>query len=186
MGRLQAGDKAPSILTTDALGKAVNLAAYKDSFVLLAFLRYAGCPWCNLTIHRLVVEYPLLRKNGCEVIAVVQSTAENVQQHIYRRHSLRPQYPIIADQARELYDAYAVHTSLKAVGRSITDIPYWLQSVFKHGYRQTEVDGNLLIVPAMFLIAPRTQELTLVEYGKSFYDHSTFTTVYDALTFDRV
>lgn len=186
MGQLQVGDRALMFNTVDALGNPVDLAAHSSNFVLLAFLRYAGCPWCNLTIHRLAVEYPLLQKSHCQVIAVVQSTAGNIQRHIYDRHTIRPQFPIIADHSRILYDQYGIRPSLMAAGRSITDIPHWLNSVFTHGFRQAEVDGSLLMVPAMFLIAPRTQKLLIAEYSKSFYEHTTFTKVYDALTFERV
>ncbi len=182
---LEAGDPAPQFQTIDASGEKVDLANYKDDFVLLVFLRYAGCPWCNLAIHRLSIEHNLLVKNGCRVLTFVQSTTENVQKNIYDRHDNRPPFPIIADQKRVFYDQYAIKTSLKAAAKSVIDIPYWLQSVFKHGHRQVDVDGNMLLVPAQFLVSPGDQKIVLADYGSSYYEHETFTAIYEHLTFDR-
>lgn len=182
--QLRAGTSAPRFKTTDVLGGRVDMAAYDDSYTLLVFLRYSGCPWCNLAIHRLSMEYQMLSKNGCRVIAFVQSEADNIHKNIYGRHKVRPQYPIIGDPDRRLYDLYGVGESRMAAVRSIPDIPYWLKAVFVHGFPQTEVDGNLLMVPAMFLVGRGEQKIIQAEYGSSFYDHSTFTDIYEQLTFD--
>jgi hypothetical protein len=128
----------------------------------------------------------MLKKNGCEVVAFMQSTDENIKHNIYDRHSVRPQFPIIADQERHFYRQYGVKSSVKAAVRSLRDIPFWLQSVSKHGFKQTTVDGDLLLVPAHFLVGPRKQgrqEVVKAEYGSSYYDHQTFTEIYELLTF---
>ncbi|HSH18379.1 MAG TPA: redoxin domain-containing protein [Candidatus Saccharimonadales bacterium] len=184
--KLMAGDLAPQFTAADVFGETFNLADHADEFVMLAFLRYAGCPWCNLTIHRLSLEHAMLKKQGCTVVAFVQSVAENIKKNIYDRHAVRPPFPIIGDQKRLHYDQYGVRPSLKAAAASIIEVPHWLRSVRKHGFKQTEVDGSLLMVPAVFLIAPRTQKIVKAEYGASFYDHQTFTGIYEPLIFDRV
>lgn len=180
---LRVGDTAPAIQTSDVFGNAVDLAASNDKFVLLVFLRYSGCPLCNLAIHRLTVEYPLLQKSGCEIIAFVQSEPQNIVRNIYGRHQPKPPFPIIADAGRKFYDLYGVRTSILAAARSITKVPYWLESVHEHGFKQTEIDGNLFLVPALFLIHGKTQEIVKIEYGTSFYDHDTFTEIYEPLIF---
>lgn len=184
--KLQVGDQAPQFIAADVQGSPVKLSDFKDRFLLLAFMRYAGCPWCNLSIHRLSLEYPLLRKSGCDVVAFMQSSPANVKKHILERHNPAPKFPIIPDPERRNYEKYGVKTSLGAVAKSIKDIPYWMKAVVNHGYKQTEVDGSLLLVPAFFLIAPGEQAIVRAEYGSSFYEHQTFTAVYEHLTFDRL
>jgi peroxiredoxin len=180
---LNIGDSAPQFTAIDALGTSVDLKRFKDKYVLLVFLRYSGCPWCNLTIHRLSLEYTMLSQNGCEVLAFVQSSAENIQKHIYDRHKVKPLYSIVADPKRKYYDMYGVGTSVKAAVHSIIDIPYWIKSAYELGFHQPKIDGNLLIVPAMFLVGPDNQDIVKSEYGSSFYDHRTFTDIYEPLFF---
>ncbi len=183
---LTVGDTAPQFEAVDVFDVSVNLADQRTPHVLLVFLRYSGCPWCNLAIHRLALEYRLLKKSGCEVIAFVQSDKRSIESNIYQRHSVRPPFHIIPDNMRTFYNLYGVKPSLTAVARSIAKLPYWLQAVNQHGFRQTEIDGNLLLVPATFLINTKTQTIVKAEYGTSFYDHDTFTTIYEQLVFERI
>lgn len=190
MGRINksgllAGDTAPGFAMTDVNGNKVDLAHMQSNHVLLVFLRYAGCPWCNLTIHRLTLEYPLLAKQGCEVVAFVQSDNDSIRRNIYDRHDAKPPFPIIADPTMEIYEQYGVRPSLSAVAKSIKDIPYWMKSALRKGYPQTGIDGNMLLVPAMFLVAPKTGKIIQAEYASSFYDHESFTRIYEPLTFNN-
>ncbi len=61
-GRLTAGNIAPDFTVTDVKGKTISLSDYKGKAVLLVFLRYAGCPWCNLALHRLTLNISYLKK----------------------------------------------------------------------------------------------------------------------------
>jgi peroxiredoxin len=151
--KLTPGEKAPTFTTTDVHGDKIKLSTYKDSYVLLVFLRYAGCPYCNLAIHRLALEYKQLLDNDCQVIAFIQSSKENIEEN------------------------YA---------KSITKIPYWLNSVREHGFKQAKVDGNLFLVPAYFLINGRTGTLVRTDYAKSFYEHRTFADIYQPLLFEKI
>ncbi len=183
--QLTTGDLAPQFTTVDAFGKPVDLTDYKDSHVLLVFMRYAGCPFCNLTLHRLTMEYPMLRDSGCKVIAVVQSDAARIQTDVYDRHKHRPQYPIIPDLSKKLYGPYGVRSSKKAIAKSFLDIPYWLKSAYTLGFKQTKLDSDSFLVPATFLIGPGEQRIVKAEYNSSFYDHRTFTAIYEPLVFKQ-
>jgi len=173
--------KPPRFNTTDIFGNKVNLSDLDDNYTLLVFLRYAGCPWCNLTIHRLTLEHKRLRENKCHVIAFVQSEKEEIIKNIYDRHKIKPQFPIISDQQRVIYNKYAVKPSLRGSLGAITKIPFWVQSVKKHGYKQTSVDGNLFMVPAWFLINNRTEKIVKSKHGFSLYDQEAFIDIYDTL-----
>ncbi len=179
--KLKTGKKAPALNAEGVLGERVMLTAYKDSYVLLAFMRYSGCPWCNLAIHRLSLECKILKKQNCKVIVVVQSSKENILENIYARHAVKPPYPIIADPEGDLYKKYHVSPSIKAVAHSLSKIPHWVHSVKKEGFSQGSMDGNFFMVPAWFLITPKTQKIAKAHYGSSYYEHETFTEVYELL-----
>lgn len=179
------GQTAPEFVATDVFGTSVDLAAFKGPYVLVAFMRYAGCPYCNLAIHRLSVEYPLLRREGCEVVVFVQSEIEEIKKNIYDRHELKPPFPIVPDMAKRFYKLYHVQSSFKAfVTGQIKSLPYWLESVGKHGFKPGKLEGDYFLVPALFLIRTKDQRILTARYGSSFYDHETFTNIYESLNFD--
>lgn len=173
----------PSFSVTDARGKKLRLENYKSKYILVVFLRYAGCPYCNLAVHRLSIEYEKLKDNGCEVIAFVQSSEENIVKNIYNRHAKKPQFSIVADPKLEVYKKYGVGVDVAASLKDITKIPYWLEAVRKHGFKQTTIDGNLFLVPAWFLINTEKKKIVKQQRGVSFYDHETFIDIYDSLIF---
>jgi peroxiredoxin Q/BCP len=76
--RLVAGQIAPAFDLKDIFGRRIKLDDYKDEKLLICFFRYAGCPWCNLAIHRLTMSFPAFDKLNLKVIAFVQSEPENV------------------------------------------------------------------------------------------------------------
>ncbi|GAC1391469.1 MAG: hypothetical protein NVSMB46_04050 [Candidatus Saccharimonadales bacterium] len=181
--RIKIGDIAPDFTMNDVLGNKVHLSELKNKPVLLVFLRYSGCPWCNLTIHRLTLEYPMFQKHNCQIVAFVQSKPEEIKKNIYDRHVQIPQFPLIGDHEKTIYNLYGIERSRKAAINSIIKLPQWTQAVTQHHYKQTEVDGDIFLVPATFLIASRTQEIITADYGTSYYGPETFLSVYEKLQF---
>lgn len=177
------GQPAPDFTAKDVMGNTVKLSKFHPKSVLVVFLRYSGCPWCNLALHRLTMEYPLLVENNCDVIAFIQSTNENVKENIYERHARKPPFPIIADPDKFVYKKYGVGSSVLAAARSVTKIPYWVHAVREHGFKQEKIDGDLFLVPAMFLVSGHSGKVLLASYSSSFYDHETFSKVYAQLGF---
>ncbi len=149
----------------DMTGKLIKLSDYKKHKLLLCFFRYASCPWCNLALHRLVLEAPRLDKLDLKVIAFIQSEPENIQRYIYDRHSPLPNFPVIADPKRKIYDLYHIDDSLKPLARAAVHVPNWFRATIGKGFRQGKVDGSLSLVPAHFLIGP--QNLTIHSAGYS-------------------
>ncbi len=181
---MREGQAAPGFMAKDVYGHDVNLSSFNKKYVLVAFMRYAGCPYCNLAVHRLSVEYPLLQQNDCDVVVFVQSDAAEIIKNIYNRHELKPPFHIIPDMEKRFYDRYHVQSSKKVfLAGQIQSLPYWLESVGKHGFKQGKLKGDLFLVPAMFLIRTQDQKIMTTKYGTSFYDHTTFTDLYEALNF---
>ena len=180
---IKVNQKAPTFSTTDIFGRKINLADHTDDYTLLVFLRYSGCPWCNLAIHRLSLEYSRLKQDKCQIIAFVQSDKKSIIRNIYDRHTPKPQFPIIADHKMKIYKQFGVNLSIMGTLGEIRHIPDWLMSVRKLGFKQTKIDGNLFLVPAWFLINNTNGKIVRSERGVSFFDHETFNSIYTSLTF---
>ncbi len=170
----------------DTFGKQVQFEKFKQEYVLLAFLRYAGCPFCNLSIHRLSVESPLLADAKCDVLAFIQSNPEQVQKNIYDRHKVQPPYPIIPDKAMKHYKQFGIKPSAKTAGKIIRDIPHWVHSVRDHGFKQGKIDGSFFIAPAIFLLHKNSRKIIYADYKSDLFEHETFSPIYERiLTFAR-
>lgn len=179
---LTVGAVAPSFSRLDTTGRPVSLQDYKKSFTLVAFLRYSGCPWCNLAVHRLAMEHPLLKESKCEIIAFIQSSKESIEENIFNRHDVKPLFPIIADSDMETYQQYCVTTSkIRSLQHQIKHIPAWVRSVSKEGFTQTSIDGNFFLAPAVFLVSPGSQKIIRADYNADLYKHESFTAIYDSI-----
>lgn len=179
---LKIGDSAPAFAVTDIEGRKISLKDYKSKYLLIAFLRYAGCPWCNLAVHRLTLEQPLLKDSKCEVVVFIESSKYNIENNIMKRHKVSPQFPIISDQELNIYKKYSVQPStIKAMKHAIKNVPSWVSAVYKENYKQANVDGSMFTVPATFLISRETQKIISINYDADLYDHQSFTNIYDCL-----
>ncbi len=185
INKIEAGQPAPNFDTKDVFGKRINLSEYRKKAVLLVFFRYAGCPWCNLAIHRLALEYPMLKKENCEVIAFVQSDKNIIKENIYGRHAVKPEFTIIADPKMHFYKLYGVSSSYKAALKARQLYPTGFMPSVNMVLRQTKIDGELFLVPAAFLVSSRTQEIDKADYGTSFYEFESFFKIYESLVFDQ-
>ncbi len=180
--RLEVGDRVPEFWTRDVNGTEVDSKKFKQN-TLIVFLRYAGCPWCNLAIYRLAHEHKLLKKNGCSVIAFVQSTEENIDKNIVTRQESPLPFPIISDQQQDFYRLFGVQPkAAKTAKHMVKNASHWIDAVFNKDFKQTNMDGSFFMVPAYFLI-DKNGIIQVVNYEASFYEDSTFTPIYEQLNF---
>lgn len=173
----------PNIKAKDVFGKTIEFRKLKSEYVLLVFLRYAGCPWCNLAIHRLRLEYKELTANKCEVIAFVQSDTESILKNIYERHDPKPPFSIIPDSEMVFYKMYDVKPSVAGFVRGLIKFPEWLKAHNELGFKQTEVDGKFFMVPGWFLYSNRTNKIVKQQRGISLHSHEAFLDIYESLYF---
>ena len=126
--KLQVGDIAPQFIVKDAFGKKIDLKSYAKHKTLISFFRYAGCPWCNLALHKLTQEFPILQKNGMEAIVFLQSDKDSIAQQVYERHTPKPPFAIVPDTTRSIYDLYGVQDSKVALAKSVRKLPQWVDT----------------------------------------------------------
>lgn len=180
--RLKVGDMVPDFWTRDINGREVDSRELEGS-TLIVFLRFAGCPFCNLAIYRLTHEYKLLRKEGCEVIAFVQSTEDSIEDNILQQQEGTPPFSIVPDQQQDIYKLFGVTpNAAKAAKYTAKNASHWIDAVFKKKFKQTSFDGQAFLVPAYFLVDKRGT-IQLVNYDASFYEDEIFTPIYERLTF---
>lgn len=180
--RLKVGDMVPDFWTRDSNGKEIDSREFTKN-TLLVFLRFAGCPFCSLAIYRLSHEYKLLHKEGCEVIAFVQSTQDSIEDNILQQQEAAPPFPIVPDQQQDIYKLFGVTpNATKAAKYTAKNASHWIDAVFKKKFKQTSFDGQAFLVPAYFLV-DRYGVVQLANYDASFYEDAVFTPIYEWLNF---
>jgi signal transduction histidine kinase/peroxiredoxin len=171
-GRLYVGQPARSFVASDLQGRRIDLADYRGQRVFLAFLRFAGCPFCGLRTHALTLRYPTFRAAGLDMIVVIESA---------RSHALAQAvlcdapFPIIADPTGALYRLYETTTSQRGLRFALQHRKEEFAQAQRQGLEglvnngPAYGDGVLDRLPAEFLIGP-DQRIELAHYGKDIGD----------------
>lgn len=182
MAKLKTGDSAPELEVADILGNSVAFENFTSSYVLIAFLRYSECPWCNLALHRLAMEKQLLSDSNCEIIAFIQSSPDDIQKSILEKHALKPDFTIIADPDMKVYKRFGVDLSiLLGLRHHIRHIPAWVESVRKERFTQKSINGEFFLAPAAVLVSLADKKIVSADYNADFYEHESFSRIYDAI-----
>jgi len=152
----------------------ISLKSYQGKRILLSFYRYASCPLCNLRVHELIETKKQFEAYGIELIAVFQSSIEQIKMYV---GSQDVPFPIIADPEQKLYKLYGVKTSIIKTLLSIFKLNR-MKEAHRKGYKIGKSDGPITRVPADFLI----NEHFVVElsyYGKDISDHLPIKEIFD-------
>ncbi len=146
---LRAGMPAPDFDARDAVGERFALSDYKGSkSVVLVFLRYAGCPICQLALHDLKDAYAKFSARGAEVAAFVQSPPETI-----RKSGDLSTFPfrLIPDPQGKIYDLYGVGGGGMLGIVHPQTIAKGLKAVAR-GYKQGKMEGNQWQLPGDFIV----------------------------------
>ncbi len=173
MKDLALNDMAPKFDVVDVSGSPVSNSTSAD-YTFVLFLRYAGCPWCNLTVHQLVKQYERFADKNCRIVCFIQSDQKVIEDSVIARQKQSIPFSLVADPSMEVYEKYGIKQSKKSIIKAIKDAPQWFRSVFKHGYYQKSVDGSLFLVPGAFVIETSTGKIVYKNYSSSFYSEDSF------------
>jgi len=134
---------------------------------MLSFFRFAACPFCNLRIHELTSHFDAFGENF-SIVAIFDSSTENLQRHAQRHHA---PFPILADEHNTYYREYGIERSLSGTLKGAAlNIPSVLRALFIKGYWPTSFGGNVMTMPANFLI-DEARVIRVAHYGKDEGDH---------------
>ncbi len=169
MMKLRRGQIAPDFAVRDIFGRAVSLADYRGSNVLVTFNRAAVCPLCNVRTYHLIRRYPIYQRFGLGIIAFFESSPERTHFYLDR---LQSPYPIVADLKHSVYDDYGLDSSFLGGLRAL----FGRRSVYREadtlnlgsGSNLAEnvfrMDGKMSRLPGDFLIGPDGR-IKLAYYG---------------------
>ncbi len=144
----------------------ISLDAYKGKFLLLGFFRYAGCPFCNLTLIELIQRYDNFARRGLETVAFFQSADESIQKYVMTK---KPPFPVVADPAKKIYDKFGVESSRMGGLKSLIKAPAVVSSIAQKKVVQGKLDGDGFLMPAQFVIGP-DGKIVQAHYGSDFGD----------------
>ncbi|MFY8000411.1 MAG: redoxin domain-containing protein [Candidatus Kapaibacteriota bacterium] len=175
--KLTTNKLAPRFRTNDVFGTPFDLhaAARSGQKMLLSFFRSAGCPVCNTRVAQLMGNVPRWQERGLIVVAVYESSRENllgyVQDATERR---RFPFTIIADPERRFYETFGVESSFsKMMGGFMKGSVISMAkngSSFEGAFAKPKQDGSMTRIGADFLIDERGFVHT-AHYGSHLGDH---------------
>ncbi len=161
--KLTTKSSAPSIVTTDVYGHFFSLNDLKGSKVLVSFMRFAGCPVCNLRVHQLIKERNAFATQNVKVVLIYESSKANLLAYL---QSEKSPFTFIADPESKFYKAYGVEKSwskfLSSFFKGTLDKVMKGQKLFTS---KISNDGSLNRIGADFLI-DETGKISIAHYGE--------------------
>lgn len=116
---LQKGDKVPDFQGTDQNGNTIKSADYKGKKYVLFFYPQASTPGCTAEACDLRDNENALKAKGYEIIGVSADSVKR-QNNFATKYDLN--YPLIADENKEIIEAFGVWGRKKFMGREFDGI----------------------------------------------------------------
>lgn len=165
---------APVFTINDVNGATVNLTDFKGKKVLLTFYRNVGCPICNLRFHELQEQVDYFKSKGLVLLAVYESSAENMKQYLEGEN---PYAIMIPNQDQSLYRLYDIDKSMGKVMKGLFHGAIGKMKKGKDLFKQKiKADGSSDSIGADFLI-DESGKINTVYYGKFLGDHLPITEI---------
>ena len=119
MTTLQIGDKAPNFNSLDQDGNPVKLIDFKGKKLVLFFYPKASTPGCTMEAKNLRDHIAEFNNKGYAIVGVSADSAKR-QKNFCVKNELP--YPLLADENKEVINAYGVWGPKKFMGREYDGI----------------------------------------------------------------
>lgn len=119
MKALEAGDKAPDFTAEDQDGNSISLKDYSGKKLVLFFYPKASTPGCTAEACNLKDNWERFKSKGFEILGVSADTKKR-QQNFKNKFELP--YPLLADESKEVINAYGVWGPKKFMGKEYEGI----------------------------------------------------------------
>jgi len=116
---LQKGDKASEFEGIDQNGNSIKSSDYKGKKYVLFFYPKASTPGCTAEACDLRDNENALKAKGYEILGVSADSVKR-QKNFATKNNLN--YPLIADESREIIEAFGVWGRKKFMGREFDGI----------------------------------------------------------------
>lgn len=165
--RRKPGSRVGNIRLPTLDGTSFELDRLRGRRMLLAFFRFASCPFCNLRVHELVAHYPEFG-DRFEVVAIFESSPDNLRRFAARHAA---PFPVLADEHGVHYREYGIERSLAGTLKGMVGrMPALLNAMLVRGYLPWRIRGHLTTMPADFLVDEQGVIRT-AHYGRDEGDH---------------
>jgi thioredoxin-dependent peroxiredoxin len=119
MNILKVGDAAPQFSAKDQDGNSINLKDYHGKKLVVFFYPAANTPGCTAEACSLSDHYTELQKQGYEILGV---SADSQKKQTKFRDKFNFPYPLLADEEKEVINAFGVWGPKKFMGREYDGI----------------------------------------------------------------
>ena len=119
MTTLKAGDKAPDFKAEDQDGNIITLNDYKGKKLVLFFYPKASTPGCTAEACNLSDNYDAMSAKGYDILGV-SADSKKRQQNFRNKYDFK--YPLLADEDKEVIEAYGVWGPKKFMGKEYEGI----------------------------------------------------------------
>ncbi|SDS62797.1 peroxiredoxin Q/BCP [Gillisia sp. Hel1_33_143] len=119
MKALEAGDKAPDFTAEDQDGNSISLKDYSGKKLVLFFYPKASTPGCTAEACNLKDNWERFKSKGFVILGVSADTKKR-QQNFKNKFELP--YPLLADESKEVINAYGVWGPKKFMGKEYEGI----------------------------------------------------------------
>ena len=119
MTTLKIGDKAPKFTAKDQDGNEISLTDYTGKKLVLFFYPKASTPGCTMEAKNLRDHYQDFKDKGFAILGVSADSARR-QKNFCNKNELP--YPLLADEDKNVIQAYGVWGPKKFMGREYDGI----------------------------------------------------------------
>lgn len=137
-----------------------------DGKTALVFLRYYGCPICQLDLHEYAESYGKIAAAGGQLLVVLQSDPGKLAEQI--TPATFP-FDIICDPEMTLYQQLSIEPASSMLKMmSFSAVRKIIRST-KQGFKHGAYEGNEQQLPAAFIL-DRDRNVVFAHYGKDVAD----------------
>jgi peroxiredoxin len=147
----QVGDAAPDVRLLESGLSEVTLSAYwQNRPALTVFLRYFGCPFCQMQVVKLRDERERLEGAGASIVLIGQGDAR--EEEAFREARQVP-FPILIDTDRRAYRAYGLGrgSPMQLYGPRV-GVPFLRANLSPETRQRGLRGGSFLQMPGTFVV----------------------------------
>ncbi len=151
MTKLTVGSKLPAFdyATVYESGLHIYDTLAKADKTALVFLRYYGCPFCQLDMHEYETHYSEITAHGGQFLVVLQSDPARLKEKL-EGHTFP--FTIICDPEMKLYKEFEIQAGKEMKDIAGPGVPAKALKVKKLGYTHGDYEGIETQLPATFAI----------------------------------
>jgi peroxiredoxin len=151
IARPQVGDPAPDATLVDGEGLRLQLSSFwSASPTVLVFLRYFGCPFCQMHVVKLREDRGLFEAARAAVVLVGQGSPEQGAGFCQRKHL---PFPCLLDAEKVAYRAYGLRRrNLAVVVSPAIAVPFVRANLNPETRQRGLEGGDFFQMPGTFVV----------------------------------